>query len=310
MMNHFSDQLRSAVLLGLLGLLLTGFANAKVVETTPVPAPGDFSTTIDNGYLPLSPGGVFGATFAYRAETEDGCEYNKLTVTSEQYLVATGHTTLIIRDQEWEDEDCDGVDVVLVEDTKDYHAQDLVNGGVWYFGEETYALPDPDDCLLPPCDCDDGGSWEAGVVGEEGSPAEPGIIMLGDPKSGQRYRQELLEEEAEDWGAVLRLNAKVSIEYMDSEFEGCLMTKEWTPLEPGEIEHKFYCPGPGNPNPGLMFIAELKEKSVYVEYVGPDFSGLGIPLPLPGETDVVPLGTDPLPDPWGAFPSPALICDP
>ena len=68
---------------------------------------------------------------------------------------------------------------------------------------------------------------------------------------------------------MLRLNAKVSIDYGD--FEGCLMTREWTPLEPGEIEHKFYCPEEGNPGPGLMFIEELKGKTVYVEYVGADF---------------------------------------
>lgn len=313
-MNQIIYQRSLAVLLSLaaVSMCFSSTVMARTLEI-PVPPPGDVSLTIDNGYLPLSPGGVFGTSFAYRAETEDGCEYNKLTVTSETYMTATGHTTLVIRDQEWEDEECDGIDVVLVEDTKDYHVQDnAVPGNVWYFGEETYALPDPEDCPFPPCSCDDGGSWEAGLPAGDPAlpPAEPGIIMLGNPESGDRYRQELLEDEAEDWGAVLRLNARVAIDYMDSEFEDCLMTKEWTPLEPGQIEHKFYCPGPGNPNAGLMFIEELKGKTVYVEYVGSDFGSLGIPLPLPGETDVVPLGTDPLPDPWGAFPSPALNCTP
>ena len=36
----------------------------------------------------------------------------------------------------------------------------------------------------------------------------------------------------------------------------------WTPLEPGEIEHKYYAPGVG-----LVFIEELKGKTVEVELV-------------------------------------------
>ena len=38
--------------------------------------------------------------------------------------------------------------------------------------------------------------------------------------------------------------------------------KEWTPLAPGEIEHKYYAPGVG-----LVFIEELKGKTVMVELV-------------------------------------------
>ena len=283
------QQLLQPALLGLMALIAAGSATARTIETDPVPGPGAFTTTIDNKYWPLVPG----TSFAYRAETEDGCEYNKLTVTSQQYAVQTGHTTLVIRDQEWEDEDCEGGDApVLVEDTQDYHAQESATGHVWYFGEETYALPDAGAA------CDDGGSWEAGlpIADLEIPPAKPGIIMLGAPMPGDRYQQELLEDEAEDWGAVLRLNAAVSTELSD--YEDCLMTREWTPLGPGEVEHKFYCALEGdNPPPGgLKFIEELKGKTVYVEYIGSDFSGLGIG-PLPGEDDVM-------------FPSDALDCEP
>jgi hypothetical protein len=58
-------------------------------------------------------------------------------------------------------------------------------------------------------------------------------------------------------GKVLRLNAKVSVEYGD--FVDCLETKEWSPLEPGVIEHKYYAPGIG-----LVLIEELKGKTVRV----------------------------------------------
>ena len=90
--------------------------------------------------------------------------------------------------------------------------------------------------------------------------AEPGIIMLADPRPGNAYRQEYYRDVAEDMGKVLRLNATVSIEYGD--FDDCLATKEWTPLEPGEIEHKFYAP-----NVGLVLITELKGKTVRYELV-------------------------------------------
>jgi hypothetical protein len=70
----------------------------------------------------------------------------------------------------------------------------------------------------------------------------------------------MTEDEAEDMGKVQRLNASVSIDYGD--YKDCLKTKEWTPLDPGAIEHKFYAPGVG-----LVYIEELKEKTVRVELI-------------------------------------------
>jgi hypothetical protein len=71
------------------------------------------------------------------------------------------------------------------------------------------------------------------------------------------YEQEYYEDEAEDMGKVKRLHAKVTLEMentlADSEYTGCLKTKEWTPLEPGAVEHKYYCP-----YVGLVLIEELQ----------------------------------------------------
>jgi hypothetical protein len=74
------------------------------------------------------------------------------------------------------------------------------------------------------------------------------------------YQQEYYKDEAEDRAKVLRLNTKVSIAYGD--FKNCLKTKEWTPLEPGNIEQKYYAPGTG-----LVLIKELKEKTVRIELI-------------------------------------------
>lgn len=252
--------------------MASGSAMAAMLEV-PLPEPDAFTTTIDNQYWPLPIG-----TFAYMAETEDGCEYNKLTITGVTEAV-NGYMTLVVRDQEWESEECDVETATLAEDTLDFYAMEKLTQNVWYFGEDTWSI-DEDSCTEDGenCECTDDGAWLAGV-----DEAEPGIVMLGSPTSGDRYQQEYWEDEAEDWGAVLRLNATVSIDYGD--FEACLMTREWTPLEPGEIEHKFYCPEDGNPGPGLMFIEELKGKTVYVEFIGADFGALA---PAPGEGDSFP----------------------
>lgn len=211
-----------------------------------------FSTplNINNPYWPLD---AVGYTFHYYAEeSEDECVINEFTITAMTYVSAVGVNTRIIHDVEWLDEDCTGTKDVILEDTNDWYAQDD-NGNIWYFGEDTieYEYDDEGNFIGTTPE----GSWEAGVDG-----AEAGIVMLADPMPGLFYRQEFLEDEAEDMGKVQRLNAKVSIELGD--FDGCLKIKEWTTLEPGSVEHKYYCPGYG-----LVYIEELKEKTVNVELV-------------------------------------------
>lgn len=284
MKNHLLQTI-SVITGGLLATALVTNAAARTVEFE-LPPPGDISTIITNPYFPLP----MGMSYAYRGETEDGCEYNKVTVTTNTKMVtieANVYTTLIVRDQAWEDEDCEYGDVALIEDTEDYYGLDVNTGNVVYFGEKTWAVTDESN------ECSDNGSWEAGqpVSDPEVDPAQPGIVMLGNPQPGERYMQEFLADVAEDWGAVQRLNAKVSID--SGEFTGCLMTREWSPLERGSIEHKFYCQEDDNPGPaGLLFVEELKGKNLYVEYIGPDFGAGG---PLPGEGDL--------------FPSNALNCE-
>jgi len=247
----------------LVAMCFAGNALAKTLDTT-LPPPWDFTTVVTNKYWPLP----VGKSFAYMTETDDGCEYNKLTVTAATKWVEIDgvlYETRVIRDQAWESEECDIPTATFKEDTNDYYAMDVTTEDIWYFGEATWAADDESE------DCTDEGAWEAGVDG-----AVPGIVMPGSPKSGDRYQQEFSEDNAEDWGAVMRLNARVSIGAGD--FEGCLVTKEWTPLAPGENEHKYYCPQAGNPGPGLVFIEELKGKTVYVEFLGEDLL-----LNAPGE---------------------------
>ena len=205
------------------------------------------SNVIDNMYMPLEPG----TTFYYEAETEDGLETDTVEVTDAPCNIL-GVECVEVSDMAYL-EDC------LIEDTLDWFAQDK-DGNVWYLGEDTESYDVDEDCnpIGPPST---EGSWVAGQdVAGIGTDAEAGIVMLAKPKQGLSYMQEFYEEEAEDMANVLRLNATVSTELAD--YEGCLETKEWTPLEHGAIEHKYYAPGIG-----LVYVEELKGKTVKVELV-------------------------------------------
>jgi probable HAF family extracellular repeat protein len=194
---------------------------------------------INNPYFPLVPG----TTFLYEPRPNEDNVVNTIVVTDGIKNIL-GINCVVVHDYET-------VNGVLTEDTLDWYAQDD-KGNIWYFGEDTktYLCCDHGD---PNC-VDTTGSWEAGK-----DSALPGYLMLAKPRPGVCYQQESAED-AQDRAKVLRLNAKVSIDYGD--FEDCLKTKEWIPLAPGEIEHKYYAPGVG-----LVLIKELKGKTVRVELI-------------------------------------------
>ena len=207
--------------------------------------------TIDNPYWPLVPG----TTFVYEPVPNEDNVVNTITVTSDYKTITVDSKSidcLVVLDvEEIYVEDLG--EWFTIEETYDWYAQDD-GGNIWYCGENTIEyLYDEDWNLI---DASTEGSWEAGVDG-----ALPGYLILAEPRPGVCYKQEYYEGEAEDMAKVLRLNAKVSLENGDS-YEDCLVTKEWTKLEPGNVEHKYYAE-----DVGLVLIKELKEKSVRVELV-------------------------------------------
>jgi hypothetical protein len=197
--------------------------------------PSAFGNAIDNPYFPLIPG----TAFHYRGETDDGVETNDLLVTHDTKQIL-GVTTTVIHDQVF-------LDGELIEDTFDWFAQDA-DGNVWYFGEDSKEIENGQVVSTE-------GSWQAGVDG-----AQPGIVMLAHPHPGVSYRQELAPSIAEDMARVLGLKASPTVPY--GKFEGCLHTLEWTPLEVGVREHKFYCPGLG-----LVLITHPKGGNIREELV-------------------------------------------
>ncbi len=71
----------------------------------------------------------------------------------------------------------------------------------------------------------------------------PGIVMEAHPEVGDTYQQEFAPGVAEDMAAVLAVNKTVKVPF--GTFRGCLETKEFTPLEPGAFEDKYYAAGIG-----------------------------------------------------------------
>jgi hypothetical protein len=104
-------------------------------------------------------------------------------------------------------------------------------------GEDTFTCQGAGSCQ--PSE----GGWIAGVNG-----AQPGIIMLANPRSGDRYRQEYLPGVAQDQAAVTAVSVTAKMTREDayqSSYSNCIVTKEFTVLEKGAIEFKTYCPNVG-----------------------------------------------------------------
>ena len=187
--------------------------------------PSEFTTNIDNRYLPWAPG----SHWVYR-EVENG-EHNRVDVT------VTNRTKVI-----------DGIEARVVhdlvsrggepvEDTYDWYAQDSA-GNVWYLGEDTREYKNGKVSSTA-------GSWEAGVKG-----AEAGVAMPADPQPGQSYREELLNGEAEDVAKITGNDAKVSVPF--GSYDQVVTTANTTPLEPNVLERKFYAPGIGSVREDLL----------------------------------------------------------
>lgn len=182
---------------------------------TPKIDPSHFTTIITNPYFSLP----VGKKFTYQAKTEEGTERIEIQILPETKTLM-GVTTITYWDRVW-------LNDVLVEETKDYLAQDS-EGNVWYFGEVVDNYIDGE--LV-----DHKGSW---LAGEQG--ALPGIWFPAKPIVGDTYRQEYLKGEAEDITEVVAINQVVKTE--KATYKDCVKTYDWTPLDSESKENKYYCP--------------------------------------------------------------------
>lgn len=207
-----------ASVLVILAVLVEGAGLAKNEPYNPVIDPANFTTKIDNPFYPLKPGTIY----TYKGMTDAGEELNTVEVTHST-RVLMGVTCVEVIDTVF-------VNGALEELTHDWYAQDL-EGNVWYFGED--AKQYSNGVVV-----DTAGSWLAGVNG-----GLPGIVMEADPQVGDLYRQEYLKGVAEDMAEVLSLEGGADVPY--GPFTGCVVTKDFSPLERRVIENKWYARGIG-----------------------------------------------------------------
>ncbi|HUQ04824.1 MAG TPA: hypothetical protein VM261_20120 [Kofleriaceae bacterium] len=203
---------------------------------SPQAVPGQLAPAITNALFPAP----VGASWSYRAQTDEGVETIEVRVLSEA-RTTWGAMARVVRDTAY-------LNDVMIEDTYDWYAQDP-DGNVWYLGEDTteYVNGQPAGTA---------GAWEAGVDG-----ALPGVVMLGAPQVGMVYRQEYYAGEAEDVANVERLDASVTVPA--GSWSGCLETRDRSAIDPELDERKFYCPGVGN-----VLVLEGGVRVELIEYAG------------------------------------------
>jgi hypothetical protein len=195
----------------------TAAAGTAATHRAGMPPASSFSAHVDNPWFPLLPG----TRYVYTGVKDGKPSRDVLTVT---------HQTKTI----------DGVPCVVVHDrlylrgrlgerTTDWYTQDA-NGNVWYFGESTAELDAHGHVTST------AGTWTAGVNG-----AQPGIYMPAHPHVGESGQQEYYKGQAEDHYKVIGLFDTVA----PAGTANTLLTQEWTPLEPGVLDHKMYVRGIG-----------------------------------------------------------------
>ena len=189
-------------------LLLAGVVAGVVCASTPAAQPA-FVRTVTNPWFPLRPGTVL----VYTGE-KDGRRGNDIVTVTRSTKTIRGVRCTAVADRLY-------LHGRLAERTTDWYAQDE-HGNVWYFGEETAELNAAGKVTSRD------GTWQAGLDG-----AEAGVFMPAHPRIGLSFRQEFLKGHAEDHFEVIRLAGR------------SMLTKEWTPLEPGTLDHKRYVRGTG-----------------------------------------------------------------
>lgn len=188
-----------------------------------------------NPYFPLG----IGNTWKYAG----GNEVDVVEILNATKLI-DGVTCIVARDQVTRNGD-------VAEETDDWYAQ-AKDGNVWYCGEEVkdFESFDDDNPRAPELVSIDG-SFKAGCNGDK-----PGIIFQASPKKGQVYLEEFSLGNAEDVTQVLSTNYSYGKEPDLDQLvpqklaehlchDDCVVTKNFSLLEPGLFARKYYASGVG-----------------------------------------------------------------
>jgi hypothetical protein len=201
-------------------LLLTGCGSAsepsapsgvdELVIPSPSLDPADFVASIDNPWLPLTPG----SRWEYRSTLPGQTRTVTVTVLEETRVIQ-GVTATVVETVR------PGVRPAYSVRSYDWFAQD-VDGNVWHLGQAVRRSP----------------IWEAGVGG-----SEAGLAMAADPRVGDGFATGYAPGLAEDVAQVVSLDGSASVPYGD--LTGLVETEVTTPLLPGVVELQAYARGIG-----------------------------------------------------------------
>ena len=190
------------------------------------------ATVTPHTFFPLVTGNrwVYEGTFL----DDDGEEVTETitVVVTDKVKLIEGIACVVVNDRAEENG-------VVIENTDDWYAQDT-DGNVWYCGEiaqnfESFDGDDPEEPEL----VDIEGSWKAGREGNK-----PGILIPAVPEVGDVFRQELAYADAEDVIEILSLEGTEAAPAAACAGD-CLVTRDFTPLEPDAEEEKYYAPNIG-----------------------------------------------------------------
>jgi hypothetical protein len=209
--------------LGLIALL-AGLSPSVAAEDQPWMKsfdvdPKELVTIGESPYFILKPG------FRLTLEGKEGSSVVRLVITVLDETKKLGGTlTRIVEERELKDG-------VPIEISRNYFAINSRTKDVYYFGEEV-------DMFKHGKLTGHEGAWAHGSNG-----AHFGLMMPGTPVVGLRHFQELAPEVAMDRAEIVSVSERVTTKA--GVFEGCLKTKETTPLEMFAKEYKLYARGVG-----------------------------------------------------------------
>jgi len=208
----------SALALALAGAAFAPQARSQGANGPPqMPPASSFSSRVDNPWFPLLPG----TRWVYTG-VKDGKPTRDVVVATHRTKTIEGVSCIAVSDRLF-------MGRRLEERTTDWYSQDS-HGNVWYLGENTAELDAHGHVTSTE------GTWQAGAEG-----AKAGVYIPGRPRLGQTALQEFLKGHAEDHFRIIGLFDTVAPRGKAN----ALLTKEWTPLEPGVIDHKLYVRGIG-----------------------------------------------------------------
>ena len=102
------------------------------------------------------------------------------------------------------------------------------------------------------------GSFKAGRDGDQ-----PGILLPFSPQVGDAYRQEMSLGNAEDAAEVISITGSETAPAASC-LNDCLVTRDFTPLDPEVEENKYYAPGVG-----LILETDEGDRTELVEFFIP-----------------------------------------